>query len=192
MSYHLNDRNDTIHVKYGLQHITLPLGTWHIKTKPSLVEYDYFPDGDRKASTSHYTDKDGKPFSVYLDYGFGVSYFPNHVYFHQSDESYLYRLCNETILSPTTDEKLLEGYRKVEIFRSELTYCKGSEDEFILVMDGKLRTVWKFSGDEDYPLGQLQWAEFSSPWSAQYLGNSKCAEAEPCLIWSYNIATARN
>jgi len=192
MSYHLNDRNDTIHVKYGLQHVTLPLGTWHIKTKPTAVEYSYFPDGERKSSDSSYIDKNGQPFVVHLDYGFEVSYFPDNVYFQESDESWLYRLCNENIISPTIDEELLVGYRRVEIFRSELTYCKGENDQYILVMDGKLRTVWNFSGNEDYPLGLLQWAEFSSPWSVQYLGNNQCAEAEPCLIWSYDTATARN
>jgi len=189
--YYINDKTNQLNVTYGLQTITLPMGTWHLKTKPIRAEYQYYEDGETKVKTSYYLDKDGNEFAVCLDYSFGVSHFPEGVYFQDSDESYLYRLTNEKVLLPTSDEKLLEGYREVEIFRSEETYCKGKDDEYILIVDGKLRTIWQYSGKEDYPLGQLLWAEFSSPRSIQYLGNSRAVESEPCLIWSYNAATAR-
>ena len=155
--YYIDEQTNLINVNYGLQHITLPAGVWHIDTKPVHVDYTYFDDGDKKTSTYYYKTKNGGMFNYTLDHSFGVSYFPDNVYFQESHESYLYRLIDSSLPKPTAEDELLKDYRSVDLYRTTDTYVKGENDEFILILDFKLRLVFEYSGSSDYPLGRLIW-----------------------------------
>lgn len=195
-------------IKIGLQYITLPKGEWLIDL--TAIHTEGLNDDDEDSLYCYKNPKDENMIVCErIRAGWGISAYgvgasieeaiedstvakskaqPG-VYFENSGTSYMIRkIFGFSVSELPEPENLpeLSRFKKTKVGNVDEIYCTGKDDEVILWYDKTIMLVFKYSGKQTYPLGNLLWGQRWIPDSAQYLGSGNHVYAPATLCWRLN------